>query len=129
MSELARLFYARLIELLGLDQDAQVFYMPLALHFRPQRRLSWRGGPMHETLGELVAWCQSRGLGLLPAIVVRADSGIPGDGFFEVAFPGVTDRHERRRLWRGRACAPDGLPTGAVVNAPRPGQRWPELAS
>jgi hypothetical protein len=54
---------------------------------------------MHEPLGELVAWCRARGLGLQPAIVVRADIGISGDGFFEVAFPGVTDRRERHRLW------------------------------
>jgi hypothetical protein len=100
MSELARLLYTHLLDLLGFDPDARVSYKPLALHFRPQRRLSWRGGPMHQALGELVIWCRAQGLGLLPAIVVRADSGIPGDGFFEVAFPGLTDRRERCRLWR-----------------------------
>jgi hypothetical protein len=100
MNELARLLYARLCELLNLNPDARVNYMPLALHFQPQWRLSWRGGPMHQALGEMVRWCRARGLGLLPAIVVRADSGIPGDGFFEVAFPGIIDRRERRRLWR-----------------------------
>jgi hypothetical protein len=97
MSELAHLFYARLLEI---DPDARTNYRPLALHFRPDRRLSWRGGSMHQALGEIVRWCRERGLGLLPAIVVRADTGIPGDGFFEAAFPGLTDRRERRRLWR-----------------------------
>jgi hypothetical protein len=99
MSELARLFYARLIDLLRSDPHAWTNYRPLALHFRPRLRLSWRGGPMHRALGELVGWCRDRGLGLLPAIVVRADTGIPGDGFFEVAYPGVTDPVQRRRLW------------------------------
>jgi hypothetical protein len=100
MSELARLFYARLLELLRIGPDTRTNYRALAVHFRPEWRLSWRGGPMHQALGELVRWCRDRGLGLLPAIVVRADTGIPGDGFFEVAFPGVRDQRERRRLWR-----------------------------
>jgi hypothetical protein len=100
MSDLARLVYLHLLVLLADDWEAWEHYKPLALHFRPQRRLSWRGGPLHEALGELVTWCYARGLPALPAIVVRVIDGLPGDGFFVVAFPGVTDEQERLRLWR-----------------------------
>ena len=99
MTPLARLFYAYLLACLADDRGAWVNYKPMAQHFRPQRHLSWRGGPMHEALGEIITWCRARGLGALPAIVVRIVDGVPGDGFFAVAFPGIDDPVERRRLW------------------------------
>lgn len=83
-----------------MDRETWVHYKPLARHFRPHRRLSWRGGPLHEALGEIVLACQAHGLAALPAIVVRVVDGRPGDGFYEMVFPGVTDAQERRRLWR-----------------------------
>jgi hypothetical protein len=100
MSLLAKLIYLYLLNLLAADKEAWANYKPIALRLRPEHRLSWRGGPMHEALGEIVLWCQSCGLPALPAIVVRLLDGYPGDGFYVVAFPGVHDPHERRRLWR-----------------------------
>jgi hypothetical protein len=100
MSEFARLVYLHLLTVLNQDPDAWVNYKPLAQHFRPERRLSWRGGPLHEALGEIVVWCHARGLPALPAVVVRIIDGRPGDGFYVMAFPGVVDEQERRRLWR-----------------------------
>lgn len=40
-------------------------------------------------LGEIVAACQARGLPPLSSIVVLADAGYPGDGYFQMAYPGV----------------------------------------
>jgi hypothetical protein len=99
MSDFARLVYRRLLAVLATDREAWTHYKPLALHFRP-RRLSWRGGPLLEALGEIVLWCHARGLPALPAIVVRVIDGEPGDSFYVMAFPDVADEQERRRLWR-----------------------------
>jgi hypothetical protein len=99
MSDLAQQVYLRLLALVAENREAWEYYKPLALHFRPQRRLSWRGGPLLEALGEIVVWCHAHDLPALPAVVVRVIDGEPGDSFFVLAFPGVTDAQERRRLW------------------------------
>jgi hypothetical protein len=100
MSDLAQQVYLYLVAVLTADRDAWEHYKPIALHFRPAWRLSWRGGPLLEALGEIVLWCHARGLPALPAIVVRVVDGEPGDSFYAMAFPGVTDAQERLRLWR-----------------------------
>jgi len=100
MSDFARSVYVRLVALLNANPETWVHYKPLALLFRPHRRLSWRGGPLLEALGEIVRWCHEHNLPAIPAIVVRVTDGRPGDGFFQVAFPGILDEKERQRLWR-----------------------------
>jgi hypothetical protein len=100
MSDLARLVYLYLLAVLAQDREAWMHYKPLAQHFGPERRLSWRCGSLHEALGEIVTWCQAHGLPALPAIVVRIIDGEPGDGFYVMAFPGIVDKQERRRLWQ-----------------------------
>jgi hypothetical protein len=99
MSPLAQLIYTYLVSRLLADPQSWVNYRQIALHLRPQLRLSWRGGAMHAALGELVEWCQIRGIGAIPAIVIRAVDGHPGRGFFPIAFPGIADQRELLRLW------------------------------
>jgi len=84
---LRQLVYRRLRELLEMDPESRVNYKPRALHFRPHRRLSWRGGPLLEALGEIVLACRARGLPRTPG------DRRPGD-----------QRPARRRLLH------DGLP-------------------
>jgi hypothetical protein len=40
-------------------------------------------------LGEIVVACRAHGLPPLSSIVVRADAGYPGDGYFQIAYPGM----------------------------------------
>lgn len=99
MSDLARFIYPQLV-MLAANPEGWINYKPLARRFLPQRRLSWRRGRLNEALGQIVNWCHEHDLPALPAIVVRVIDGRPGNGFYSVAFPGILDEQERRRLWR-----------------------------
>ena len=48
-------------------------------------RVHYRGRALHDALGELAARCKARRLPVIVALVVRADLGMPGSGYYGVA--------------------------------------------
>jgi len=54
---------------------------------------------MTEMLGQIAIAEDRAGRGMLTAVVVRKDSGRPGDGFFELARKLGRDTTDRERFW------------------------------
>lgn len=52
-----------------------------------------------QALGELVRLCQDNRWPLVSALVVRTDSGMPGSGFYAIAYPGEDDEAKLQIAW------------------------------
>jgi hypothetical protein len=63
----------------------------LATHHRDPR--------FHAALGEVAHSCRHAGLPCLPAIVWRADTDQPSDGYYAAAHPRVHGDGARRAVW------------------------------
>lgn len=50
-------------------------------------------------LGDLVRLCRTKGWPAISALVVRADTGEPGSGYYDVAHPDEADPDKLRILW------------------------------
>jgi hypothetical protein len=79
--------------------DPRSGYRAMALALRPTFRLSWRGGPMHAALGEIIRRCRRRGLPAIPALVVRTQEGRPGRVYYPIAHPDARTETQRSAAW------------------------------
>jgi hypothetical protein len=82
LSPLAARIYAILRRRVPSSRNAATMtYKQIALRVG----VSHRGPALDRALGELVTRCRSRGLPAIAALVVRADLGIPGAGYYGLA--------------------------------------------
>lgn len=58
---------------------------------RTYHKMSPNDQQFHDVLGDIVLDCRQLGLPALPAMVVNQDNQRPGKGFWEMAYPKVTD--------------------------------------
>jgi hypothetical protein len=58
-----------------------------------------RSPHLHAALGEISLACRHTGLPCLPAIVWRADTKRPSDGYYKVAHPRAHTDHARVAAW------------------------------
>jgi hypothetical protein len=66
---------------------------------KPYEGLHWRDSRLDEALGELVTACHAHGLPAISAIVVNNETRAPGNAYYAVAHPGVTDPFLREIEW------------------------------
>ena len=66
---------------------------------KPYENLHWRDPRLDEALGELVGACHALGLPAISAIVVNNETRAPGNRYYEVAHPGITDSLLREVAW------------------------------
>jgi len=94
MSPLASRVYKQLVARVHRNQ-ASLTYGELAkaveVHHRSQK--------LHAALGEVTNACRHNALPCLPAIVWRADSNRPSDGYFKVAHPRAHTDAARISAW------------------------------
>lgn len=58
-----------------------------------------RSPQLHVALGEVTNACRHNGLPCIAAIVCRADSGRPSDGYYKVAHPRAQTDEQRMSAW------------------------------
>jgi hypothetical protein len=86
LSALAREIYRRLLRHARANNPS-ITYGELAAAVSEKIAVHPRSSRLHSALGEVTEACRSRELPILPAIVWRADSGQPSDGYYKVAHP------------------------------------------
>ncbi|MEO8703917.1 MAG: hypothetical protein ABI867_27960 [Kofleriaceae bacterium] len=86
VSPLAREIYRRLVRHVR-GGHASITYGELATLVSERHPIHPRSSKLHAALGEITAACRRRELPILPAIVWRADSRQPSDGYYPVAHP------------------------------------------
>lgn len=88
MSELALAIYGVLRAFVN-DPTDRMTYQRLTELLRPRWRLHWQSPELSEALGDLVRACHQRvpPLPAIPAMVIRDDTGRPGDGYYPTAHP------------------------------------------
>src|SRR5438034_895818 len=70
---------------------------------RSWRDMSPRSQELNDALAEIVAACRANDLPALPAVVITAANGRPGNGYYYVAHPGVQSDDEKREAWEAEA--------------------------
>jgi hypothetical protein len=103
MSPLAEIVYDILRRRTTLD-DPRITYSELAEQIRDAgdefEYVHHRNRQLYFALAEVGAECRRLRLPPLPALVVRADSGRPGEAYYEGTCSGVVWRGERIAGWR-----------------------------
>ncbi|MGH7173033.1 MAG: hypothetical protein ACRELG_22350 [Gemmataceae bacterium] len=103
MSPLAAIIYDILRRRTALD-DPRITYAELAEQIRDAgdefEYVHHRNRQLYVALGEVGAECRRLRLPPLPALVVRADTGRPGEAYYEGTCTGVVFRGERIASWR-----------------------------
>jgi hypothetical protein len=103
MSPLAAIVYDILRRRTTLD-DPRITYAELAEQIRDAgdefEYVHHRNRQLYLALGEVGAECRRLRLPPLPALVVRADTGRPGEAYYEGKCTGVVLRGERIAGWR-----------------------------
>jgi hypothetical protein len=116
LGPLARHVYRRLLGHLRGGQ-VSITYGELAALVSEQHPIHPRSSRLHAALGEITAACRRRELPILPAIVWRADSRQPSDGYYRAAHPRSRSlkaqiaawQLEHARVLAGRARFPAAL--------------------
>ncbi len=84
--------------------DPRITYKELAAQLREVAEefadIHHRSRELYAALNEIGRECRRLKLPSLPALVVRADTGRPGQAFFEGACSGVVYRGEKVSAWR-----------------------------
>jgi hypothetical protein len=67
----------------------------------PNRNLQAQDRRLNEALNELVQYCRERNLSAISAIVVTANTARPGPGYYDVAYPELSNGNhsEEERAW------------------------------
>jgi hypothetical protein len=103
MSPLAEVIYDILRRRTSLG-DPRITYGKLAEQVRDSGEefeyVHHRNRQLYSALVEIGAECRRRKLPPLPALVVRADSGRPGEAYYEGKCGGAVYRGERIAAWR-----------------------------
>jgi hypothetical protein len=103
MSPLATIIYDILRRRTSLA-DPRITYAELAEQIRDSgdefEYVHHRNRQLYAALTEVGAECRRRKLPPLPALVVRADSGRPGEAYYEGKCNGTVYRGERIAAWR-----------------------------
>lgn len=103
MSALAEIIYDILRSRTSLD-DPRITYAELAEQIRAAgddfEYVHHRNRQLYRALAEVGAECRRLRLPPLPALVVRADTGRPGEAYYEGKCSGVVYRGERVAAWR-----------------------------
>ena len=103
MSPLAAVIYDILRRRTSLD-DPRITYAELAEQIRDAgdefEYVHHRNRQLYAALTEVGAECRRLKLPPLPALVVRADSGRPGEAYYEGKCGGTVYRGERIAAWR-----------------------------
>lgn len=86
LTPLAREVYRRLVRHVRAGK-ASITYGELAALISEKLPIHPRSSKLHAALGEVTAACRERALPILPAIVWRADSRQPSDGYYAAAHP------------------------------------------
>jgi hypothetical protein len=94
MSPLANRIYKQLLSHVR-RQHASITYGELAKAVDVHRR----SPKLHAALGEVTNACRHQQLPALPAIVWRADSKQPSDGYYKVAHPRAHTEDARVSAW------------------------------
>lgn len=121
MTPLARAIYAILRRRTPVA-DPRITYKELAIELRSARaafeNITQRSQALYSALCEVGALCRRLQLAPLPALVVRADSGRPGDAYFE-GMP-FRFRGERIAHWRRELAAVRATTYPALAKVPKP---------
>ncbi len=84
--------------------DPRITYKELAAQLRESAEefadVHHRNRELYAALGEVGHECRRLALPALPALVVRADTGRPGQAYFEGTCSGVVYRGEKVSAWR-----------------------------
>jgi hypothetical protein len=103
MTLLAQAIYEILRQRTSLE-DPRITYARLAEQLRDAsedfEHVHHRSRELYAALVEVGAECRKRRLPPLPALVVRADTGRPGDAYYEGRCTGVVHRGEKVAAWR-----------------------------
>ena len=94
MSPVARSIYRVLLRRLR-ERKTSITYGALARAVKKHHR----DPRFHAALGEVAHVCRHRGLPCLPAIVWRADTRRPSDGYYAVAHPRAHGDGARTAAW------------------------------
>jgi hypothetical protein len=102
MTSLAKAVYDILRRRVG-DDDPRISYAELARELRDVAEefdhLNHRSRELYQALCEVGDACDRLGLPSLAALVVRADSRVPGDAYY-TEMPAELSRGEKVALWR-----------------------------
>jgi hypothetical protein len=102
MSPLAEAVY-EILRLRGSQPDPRITYKELAAQLRDRAEafadIHHRSQQLYAALGEVGRECRRLELPLLPALVVRADSGRPGQAYFEGTCSGTVYPGEKVSAW------------------------------
>lgn len=86
------------------EPEPRVTYAALAEQLRDAAaefvHVTHRSRELYAALGEVGQECRRLGLPPLPALVVRADTGRPGEAYYQGACTGIVYRGERVAAWR-----------------------------
>ena len=103
MSPLAAAVYEILRRRISLP-DPRITYAELAEQLREVAEefeyMHHRNRQLYAALGEIGDECRRLGLPLLPALVVRADTGRPGEAYYEGKGTGMVFKGERMAEWQ-----------------------------
>lgn len=103
MSPLAEIIYDILRRRTSLD-DPRITYAELAEQIRDAgdefEYVHHRNRQLYAALSEAGAACRRLHLPPLPALVVRADTGRPGEAYYEGKCGGIVYRDQRIASWR-----------------------------
>jgi hypothetical protein len=94
VSPLASRIYKQLVTRLRRNKHSVTYgevAAAVAVHHRSQK--------LHAALGEITNACRHNALPCLPAIVWRADSHRPSDGYYKVAHPRMHTETSRIAAW------------------------------
>lgn len=98
MSPLATEIYKHLVRCLR-AQQLSITYQDLAAEVSKKIPTHQRSPAFHAALNEVTTACRDAQLPLLPAIVWRAGSKRPSDGYFKVAHPRARTDAARLGAW------------------------------
>jgi hypothetical protein len=99
MSPLANEIYKHLIKLLKKQRHATT-YGELAVDVSRKIPTHQRSPRLHAALGEVSRACRAAQLPCLPALVCRADSQRPSDGYYKLAHPRARTDRARIAAWQ-----------------------------
>ena len=121
MSPLAKGAY-EILRLRAVLPDPRITYKELAAQLRDFAEefedIHHRSRQLYAALGEVGRECRRLELPSLPALVVRADSGRPGQAFFDGTCSGVVYPDDKVNAWR-RELEAVRLATYPPLGAPR----------
>jgi len=111
MGDLAEAIYDVLRPLSARSPRPRLTYQDLIDQLpRGYHGLSPRSQELSAALGEIVEACRRHtpALPALPAVVINADTGRPGPGYYEVAHPGIDGDDQRRAAWEAEVARVPG---------------------